>query len=70
VRFPIKFTNKDREDFQMELIQKLAYIERIICGKQYAFRNQNACRDCDFLALCVAGDKTKYKVKGLFDHHR
>lgn len=70
VRFPVKFTEKDRADFEWELIQKLAYIERLCNGKQPVFMNQTACGQCDYLDLCVAGETGKYHKKGLFDHHK
>lgn len=70
-RYPIKFTVKDRADFEQELLLKLAYIERILEGKQLPFRNQNACDHfCDYIDLCVAGQTGKYRPREMFSELR
>lgn len=66
VRFPISYTNKDRDEFEGELITKLAYIERLVEGKQPPFRVQTACDGCDYVDLCIKGNATKYRKKPLF----
>jgi len=69
-RFPIKFTIRDRDEFETELLMKLAYVERILCGHQVPFRNQSSCYQCDYVDLCVAGERGKYHKRELFKELR
>lgn len=63
IRHEMPFTNKDKMEFKLELINKVKDMESIALGKSYPYRNETACISpfrCSFLPACSSGNLNGY----------
>lgn len=55
-RYELYYTDEDRKIFRAELLDKLAETEAYLSGTRYPYNRETACKDCDFLDMCVTGN--------------
>ena len=69
-RLELYYTDRDRELYRSELLEKLAMIEGYVMGTRSVYHNETHCEDCDYMDICINGNSGPYIQQPLFNELR